>query len=100
MVVLTYVIIAAIPLTILLHQLWRLRSRLVNLREGDAPHCERCGYNLTGLTSGRCPECGSLLETMEIQRGLPVISRRVLLALTLMFLVFVVLALVAAIYGR
>jgi hypothetical protein len=21
-------------------------------------HC-RCGYNLTGLTSGRCPECGT-----------------------------------------
>jgi len=21
-------------------------------------HCRRCGYNLTGNTSGRCPECG------------------------------------------
>ena len=21
-------------------------------------HCRRCGYNLTGLTEARCPECG------------------------------------------
>lgn len=21
--------------------------------------CEKCGYDLTGLTSGRCPECGT-----------------------------------------
>ncbi len=21
-------------------------------------HCQNCGYNLTGNTSGRCPECG------------------------------------------
>ena len=21
-------------------------------------HCRRCGYDLTGNTSGRCPECG------------------------------------------
>ena|GEM_PF-1650150 len=28
-------------------------------REGDEPHCRKCAYNLTGLTSQRCPECGS-----------------------------------------
>ena len=22
-------------------------------------HCQKCGYNLTGNVSGRCPECGS-----------------------------------------
>ena len=22
-------------------------------------HCRRCGYNLTGLTEARCPECGT-----------------------------------------
>ncbi len=22
-------------------------------------HCRRCGYNLTGLTEARCPECGA-----------------------------------------
>jgi hypothetical protein len=25
----------------------------------DSPHCRTCGYNLTGLTSNRCPECGT-----------------------------------------
>ena len=24
-------------------------------------HCQSCGYNLTGLLSGRCPECGSAI---------------------------------------
>lgn len=22
-------------------------------------HCRACGYNLTGVESGRCPECGA-----------------------------------------
>src|SRR5262245_21576586 len=26
--------------------------------EGQEPHCLMCGYNLTGLDSERCPECG------------------------------------------
>lgn len=25
----------------------------------DAPHCHKCGYNLTGNISGICPECGT-----------------------------------------
>lgn len=24
--------------------------------------CQKCGYNLTGNTSGRCPECGTLAK--------------------------------------
>ncbi|MCP4250685.1 MAG: hypothetical protein GY778_26895 [bacterium] len=24
-------------------------------------HCQRCGYDLTGNESGRCPECGKLV---------------------------------------
>lgn len=32
---------------------WRDRRRF------PAGHCTRCGYNLTGNVSGRCPECGS-----------------------------------------
>ncbi len=27
-------------------------------RRWPAGHCQRCGYDLTGNTSGRCPECG------------------------------------------
>ncbi len=29
-------------------------------------HCRRCGYNLTGLTEARCPECGA---EFEVARG-------------------------------
>ena len=28
-------------------------------------HCRRCGYNLTGLTEARCPECGTGFDTDE-----------------------------------
>jgi hypothetical protein len=24
--------------------------------------CQRCGYNLTGNVSGRCPECGTAVK--------------------------------------
>jgi hypothetical protein len=34
----------------------------------SAGHCQTCGYDLTGNTSGRCPECGT--ETaVEQQNG-------------------------------
>ncbi len=36
-----------------------LRSR----RRYPPGHCVRCGYNLTGNTSGLCPECGTSIET-------------------------------------
>ncbi len=28
-------------------------------RKHPPGHCQRCGYNLTGNTSGTCPECGA-----------------------------------------
>lgn len=31
--------------------------------EAAGPRCERCGYNLTGCVSGRCPECGESLAS-------------------------------------
>lgn len=38
-------------------------------RSGDTPTCARCGYNLTGLSSRRCPECGSELRGTAIAKG-------------------------------
>jgi hypothetical protein len=34
--------------------LWRRRT--------PAGHCLKCGYDLTGNVSGRCPECGSAVD--------------------------------------
>ncbi len=34
--------------------LWWRRGRRI-----PPGHCRKCGYNLTGNVSGRCPECGS-----------------------------------------
>ena len=25
-------------------------------------HCQKCGYDLTGNVSGRCPECGTRID--------------------------------------
>jgi predicted RNA-binding Zn-ribbon protein involved in translation (DUF1610 family) len=54
--------------------LWRetsreRRDRLASSR--DAVVCPTCGYNLTGLTSTRCPECGAMLTLDALLRGQP-----------------------------
>ncbi len=33
-------------------------------------HCRSCGYNLTGNTSGRCPECGSAVEARTSEKSI------------------------------
>jgi hypothetical protein len=40
-------------------------------RVGDDPHCRKCDYLLRGLSSERCPECGSLLSPAAIVYGEP-----------------------------
>jgi hypothetical protein len=38
-------------------------------RRGTTPHCARCDYNLTGLTSECCPECGAEMTAGSIVYG-------------------------------
>jgi len=35
-----------------------LLARIHGFHRFPPGHCEKCGYNLTGNISGRCPECG------------------------------------------
>ncbi len=37
----------------------------VTLLEYGPGHCRDCGYNLTGLTSSRCPECGTAVAAQD-----------------------------------
>jgi hypothetical protein len=45
-------------LTAFIPVLWVRHSRRVAKRR-NIGHCRHCGYNLTGNTSGVCPECGT-----------------------------------------
>ncbi len=38
---------------------WAFLLRLMKPRRPPADACEHCGYLLRGLTSNRCPECGT-----------------------------------------
>ena len=52
--------------------LWTARRVLGVLRrpqDADVAHCRRCNYNLTGLSSQRCPECGTLITARTRVRG-------------------------------
>ncbi len=49
-------------------------------RRGDTPHCADCGYNLTGLISNACPECGTAMAPGSIVRGEPYRRRRLAVA--------------------
>ena len=44
-------------------------SGLRTRRRGQTPHCRDCDYNLTGLTSERCPECGTEVTPFTIVHG-------------------------------
>jgi len=43
---------------------------MVGRRVGDEPRCRKCKYELTNLTSDRCPECGVTLGPRAVQTGL------------------------------
>ncbi|MCP4251326.1 MAG: hypothetical protein GY778_30185 [bacterium] len=50
-------VMTALAISLLVGLVLLLRG-LRGRRIGDAPYCRKCGYNLTGLESDRCPECG------------------------------------------
>jgi hypothetical protein len=52
---------------------WRetIAERAARLSGSDALVCPTCGYNLTGLTEPRCPECGSRFTLDELLRAQP-----------------------------
>lgn len=41
---------------------FRTRRRMIARMRHEAGFCFQCGYNLTGNTSGACPECGVKIE--------------------------------------
>jgi hypothetical protein len=47
---------------------WLIRAYL-EARPRDPMQCAKCGYNLTGNVSGRCPECGSITEA-SVAKGI------------------------------
>src|SRR5215204_7748963 len=38
-------------------------------RRGDTPHCRGCGYELTGINNGTCPECGRPWTQSTVVKG-------------------------------
>lgn len=46
-----------------------LRQARRSARTGTTPRCAKCSYNLTGLSSQRCPECGTELTAGTIVYG-------------------------------
>jgi len=49
---------------------------LVGRRVGDEPRCRKCKYNLTGVESNKCPECGRLWTPGSAARGLRFTRKR------------------------
>jgi hypothetical protein len=56
---------AFVPIAVLAILMWVLRR---GARPRVLPgHCQKCGYDLTGNESGRCPECGEPVESTTNQ---------------------------------
>jgi hypothetical protein len=55
----TAVILVPAAFTLGLRVLGRKRNPLQHLKPGPIGRCKACGYNMTGNTSGICPECGT-----------------------------------------
>ena len=49
----------------------RERAERLNASGRDGVVCPTCGYNLTGLTEPRCPECGSQFTLDQLLASQP-----------------------------
>lgn len=49
-------------------RVWLLRKAWQRQRWSEFNGCPQCGYNLTGNTSGVCPECGAAIKS----KGIPI----------------------------
>jgi hypothetical protein len=38
-------------------------------RRGNEPHCGKCDYPLSGISSERCPECGTVIDAKSLSYG-------------------------------
>jgi hypothetical protein len=47
---------------LLASSLWTAHLFLRRKKHYPPGHCQKCGYDLTGNVSGRCPECGTPIE--------------------------------------
>ena len=54
----TTTFIPVMGLVLLLYGVWTLLKSRPILRTDQFRLCPKCGYNITGNTSGQCPECG------------------------------------------
>jgi len=59
-----------LPIPFLLYPLFALLLGSYRLlRRIPTGHCQKCGYDLTGNVSGRCPECGSVITAVSPPSG-------------------------------
>jgi hypothetical protein len=61
--------ITAIAVLIALAGIWLLKIGRWPRRRGSERHCRRCEYNLSGLSSDKCPECGAQLSERNVVIG-------------------------------
>ena len=59
----------SIPTTLLVMLVLVARHDRLIILDSSGARCRCCGYDLTGLTAPRCPECGTVFE--EKQPDLP-----------------------------
>lgn len=60
--------VLAVTVAVLIVPAWLFKRRVGHnlrgyVRAVRVPTCHTCGYNLTGLTEPRCPECGQPFDT-------------------------------------